>query len=94
MLINTYYKGATDKVTGFVYDTDRKSFKDYSFVSSEWLTIKGREEEAVENFKMCGDMCYFMPTLKVLNQQRNELVNFCSFFEAADMVLDFGAFTK
>ena len=97
MLISNYYRGGTDKVTGFVADTDRKVFKCYSFRGEEWIdshiTPGGVVYEIKEGFRDAGDLGYNFPT-KVDMEIKLHDYQHLGFKEDADIVLDFGIFTK
>ena len=66
MRIINYYRGSTDKLSGFVYDTDAKTYKEFAIAGKDWTeeyvknnTYYSRHKK---NFKIPADIDYFFPT--------------------------------
>ena len=89
MTICNYYRGGTDRISGFVYNTDNKTFKSFIFSASKWLNEDGTYKFG---FKTPGDIKYFFQTLRLLNDTLSEL-QYIGFKEDNNMPLDFGIFT-
>lgn len=87
MLICNYYKGCTDKLSGFVYDTSTRTFKSFVLKANEWA-INGYYKPGV---KLPGDIDYFFPTLSSMEMQLERLKDLY-FTEDTNMQLDFGKF--
>ena len=92
MQILNYYCGGTGKVTGFFYDTEKKTYKSLSFNRDEWFDEK--TDLIKPEFKRPGDIEYHFPTLVDLEIQEKRLRRQVGFVEDPDMVLDFGAFRR
>lgn len=65
MEICNYFRGATDKVTGFTYDTERKTYTDFVLKSNEWDP---------KTIKLPGDVKYFFPTLRDLKNCKKQII--------------------
>lgn len=98
MLINNYYCGCTGKVTGFVVDTAKKTFKRYSFVGDEYretkVTVDGRVHEILKpGYRDAGDIQYYFPTKGDMEHQLLTYMRL-GFMEDDSAKLDFGIFVK
>ena len=91
MLITNYYRGGTDRVSGFVFDTEKKIYKEFVFKGKEWRDRN--TYDFIDGFKMYGDLQYFFPTLRDMEHQLVQ-IRVLNFKEDPSMVLDFGIFTK
>ena len=95
MLISNYYRGVTDKLSGFVYDTEKKTYKKFVVKGKDWTDeyvqngyiyskIKSGWKEPSDisyTFSSKGDMELKLCEIKQLN-----------FTEDKSMKLDFGLF--
>ena len=95
MLINNCYRGCTDRLSGFTYDTDRKTYKVYSLHGKEW-TREEKRERALWSFpkdgwREPGDINYCFPT-KFDMELHLEIIKELGFAEDKEMALDFGIF--
>lgn len=90
MLTVVYYLGSTNRISGFAYNTDKKTFKEFVITAKEWLNNRS-------NFKLPSDepngIDYFMPTLSDVDGRRMRLERL-GFTRDDNMVLDFGIFTR
>ena len=96
MLISTYYRGETNKVSGFTFDTEEKTYKEYSFKESEWLfEDKNHNMHWKTGFDpdMSADIAYFTPTFGDMQSYLTHIQN-KGFIEDKNMILDFGCFKK
>ena len=79
MLITSYYRGGTDKLSGVTFDTDNKTFKTWSLKASEWTHTyrKNNSEYSVPNanFKTPGDLSFYHVHMYELQEKINELKN-------------------
>lgn len=95
MLISNYYRGSTDRLSGFIYDTDKKIFKTYSLKSSDWVDEyqdKGCTWSKVKpGWKDPADIDYFFPTKSDV-EMRLIRIKQLGFKKDTSMVLDFGLF--
>ena len=94
MLITNYYRGGTERLSGFTFDTEKKTYK--SFVipakewSHEWVDNKGNVMSApLKNFKTPGDVYYHFGTKAELDEKLSAIKRL-KFKEDTTMVLDFG----
>ncbi len=93
MRIINYYRGSTDKLSGFVYDTETKTYKEFAIAGKNWTeeytknnTYYSRHKK---NFKIPADIDYFFPT-KTDMTHRLETIKKLKFKKDDKMVLDFG----
>lgn len=93
MLIMNYYRGGTDRVSGFLADTEDKTLKKFEFPSAKWLNYdpKTRTCSHKKNFKMPGDIEYHFPTKGDMELQEIRYAN-VGFTEDPSIHLNFGAF--
>ena len=100
MIINNYYRGATDKVSGFAYDTEAKTYKEFSIQGKDWTREAvgvdefGRKRSCImtkEGFRLAGDIaCSFQTKWDM--EIRLDDIKELGFTEDTAMVLDFGIF--
>ena len=95
MQIATYYRGGTDKITGFVFDTDEHSYKTFYINKDEWTEYTHRFSCHMrkENFKMAGDIEYHMETKGDVDRQLSK-IEALGYSVDNTMILDFGIFKK
>ena len=95
MQINTYCKSRTDKITGFVFDTEECSYKTFDVNRDDWeeYSIKFGCHIKKENFKMAGDIAYRMETIVEVGSQLSK-IEALGYSVDDDMVLDFGIFKR
>ncbi len=95
MVINNYYRGTTDKLTGFVFDTESKTYKEYKLNADQWSkTVKGTREIYVvprDSFVTPGDISYYFRTKEELKRQL-EVIKSLGYKTDDGIRLDFGAF--
>lgn len=89
MKICNYFKGGTDKLSGFVYDTETRKYKSFALKAEKWSDGCGYYKTGV---KLPGDIDYFFPTFHVMSLQLEKLKDL-GFNEDLTMQLNFGAFT-
>lgn len=88
MQICNYFKGATDKLSGFVYDVAAKEYKTFSLKADEWSDGKGYYKPGG---KLPGDIDYFFPTYNAMMLQLAKIKDL-GFTENKNIQLDFGTF--
>ena len=97
MQIFNYYRGATDKLSGFLFDTDTKKYKEVTVKNTEWsheYKHKGATLVApIEGFTAPGDIAYFFNTKSNLDAQLDKIRKL-GFTEDKNIVVDFGIFIK
>ena len=93
MRIINYYRGGTDKLSGFVYDTDTKTYKEFAIAGKDWTenfkkdnTLYSRHKK---NFKIPADIDYFFPTKGDMTK-RLDTIKKLKFKKDNKMILDFG----
>lgn len=102
MIICNYYRGGTDKLSGFVYDTEKKTYKEFTIVGEDWTdTVRkkapykyiGERIYSVHKpgFKVPGDISYFFQTKSDMTD-RLETIKQLGFTKDDVMILDFGIF--
>ena len=95
MIICNYYRGGTDKLSGFVYDTEKKTYKEFSIQGKDWTRDFKKDNNIysvpVSGFNNPGDIDYFFPT-KADMTSRLETIKQLGFTRDDVMILDFGIF--
>lgn len=101
MVICNYYRGGTDKLSGFVYDTEKKTYKEFVIQGKDWTQevrnkapynyIGENIYSAAPGFVVPGDIDYFFQT-KLDMSSRLETIKHLGFTKDDMMVLDFGIF--
>lgn len=92
MIITNYYRGSTDKLTGFAFDTDRKTYKEFAIPGKIWTDDKGNRISPKNGFDTPGDLDYYFRTLTEMQWKLDD-VRKMGFEEDKNMILDFGIFT-
>ena len=92
MLITNYYKGTNNNVTGIVFDTERKVYKNFKLKESDWADVIGAYAYIKEKFKFPSEIDYYMKTKKELDEKLYELQSI-GFLEDTSIDLDFGVIT-
>lgn len=92
MLITNYYKGANNNVTGIVFDTEKKVYKNFKLKESDWADVIGDFAYIKEKFKFPSEIDYYMKTKKELDEKVYELQSI-GFLEDTSIDLDFGVIT-
>ena len=96
MLINNYYRGGTDRISGFVYDTEKKTYKNYVMTSDKWtdvkITVGGKIIKTKKGFKVPVEISYYFSTKQEMEMMLN-LLKTLGFREDPAINLDFGIFT-
>ena len=96
MKIINYYRGSTDRLSGFVYDTDNNTYKEFTLAGNVWTEEikKGNNIYSVSKkaFKLPADIDYFFPTKSDMSTKLTDIKNL-GFTEDAGMILDFGVCT-
>ena len=105
MLITNYYRGCTDRLSGFVCDTEQKTYKTFDLKAEEWSqeydVVKyryGRLEEQrvfgpMSNYHDPSIISYYFKTKSEMEIKLNEYKSI-GFVENTSMVLDFGTVIK
>lgn len=92
MLITSYYRGATDKVSGVTFDTEKHTFKTWSLEPDEWSHTykKGNNvySTANDDFAMTGDIDFYHAHKYDLNKTIEKL-KALGFIEDDTIVLNF-----
>ena len=93
MLINNYFRGSTDKLSGFVYDTEKKTYREYVLKAEVWSEEYWKNNTLYSSpkkkFKDPADISYFFPT-KTDMLKRLETIKKLKFKEDVKMILNFG----
>ena len=93
MQILNYYRGSTDRLSGFAFDTEKKAYKEFSLSANDWVTFKRYKQHLIsepkEGFKQPCDIGYFFQTRRELDEKLHDLI-VLGFKEDESMVLDFG----
>lgn len=97
MLINNYYRGGTNLLTGFVFNTEEKTYKKYQLKANEWSYEyeKGGYilSAPVSDFKVPADISYYFTTKSEMEIQLDKII-ILGFTENNSILLDFGCITK
>ena len=93
MLISNYYCGTTNKISGFVYDTDRKTYKEYTLSEDEVFNADGKVCHMWHGWKEPADISYAFRTKNDMLNQLSKIKNL-GFKENQFMRLDFGLYEK
>ena len=95
MQIATYCKSKTDKIKGFVFDTEECSYKMFDINSDDWKEYLNKFGCHIkkENFKMAGDIVYRMDTIVDVSLQLSK-IEALGYSADDTMVLDFGIFKR
>ena len=94
MQISNYYCGSTDKISGFVYDTEQRTYKEFTVREQEWIQEKPNGlTEIIPGFHIPGEIEYFFQTKRDM-LFRIDRIKKLGFTEDAEMVLDFGTFNR
>lgn len=92
MLITSYYRGATDKVSGVTFDTEKHTFKTWLLEPDEWSHTykKGNSVYSIANddFAMTGDIDFYHAHKYDLNKTIEKL-KALGFIEDDTIVLNF-----
>lgn len=92
MIITNYYRGSTDRLSGFVFDTDKKTYKEFVIPGKIWTEDKGDKICTKDGFDPPGDLQYYFRTLTEMQWKLDD-VRKMGFKEDKNMILDFGIFT-
>lgn len=87
MTISTYYRGGTDRVSGFIFDVESMSYKEFIFGWKMWI----ESGYPKKGFKMVGDLQYHTQTFGDMIDKLEAIQNL-GFIEDKNMILDFGIF--
>ena len=95
MQIATYYKSRTDNITGFVFDTEECSYKMFNVTRDDWKEYSNKFgcHMKKENFKMAGDIAYYMETIVDVSRQLFK-IEALGYSADDSVVLDFGIFKR
>lgn len=95
MIITNYYRGGTDRLSGFTFDTEMKTYKEFVIPGKLWTKEYVRRDRVMvgpmDGFDNPGDLDYYFPTLTEVHMKLNDIKRL-GFKEDKDMVLDFGIF--
>ena len=94
MLITNYYRGGTERLSGFTFDTEKKTYKSFVIPAKEWshtwVDKKGNiMSAALDGFTTPGDVYYYFNTKAELDEKLSAIRRL-KFKEDTTMVLDFG----
>lgn len=97
MLINNYYRGGTNLFTGFVFNTEEKTYKKYQLKANEWSYEYEKDNNIisapVSDFKVPADISYYFSTKSEMEIQLDKII-ILGFTEDNSILLDFGCITK
>ena len=93
MFITNYYRGSTNKLTGFTFDTERKKYKEFVLAPKDWTNTIDYYSIKKDGFEMPGDLSYYFPTKSEMSGKLEQLKQL-GFVEDQNMILDFGIFRK
>jgi hypothetical protein len=94
MIISNYYRGGTNRITGFTVDTEKKIYKKFVIKESQWKEKTDdvyHDPPKIQGFKMPGPMEYYFPTKTDMEIKLTQYENL-GFIENKFMTLDFGIF--
>lgn len=94
MLITNYYRGGTERLSGFTFDTEKKTYKSFVIPAKEWshtwVDKRGNIISApLDGFTTPGDVYYYFNTKTELDEKLSAIRRL-KFKEDTTMVLDFG----
>ena len=96
MKIVNWYCGGTDRLTGYMFDTESKTYKQFCLKGETWAVSWKQGNNFYsgpkDGFKDPGDLAYYFPTLWECMRKLEELKKL-GFTEDNDIVLDFGILT-
>ncbi len=88
--IANYYRGGTERLSGFIADTDAKTYKSFSLKGDQWRDGKmGVDDRMKKGFGFGADIEYYFPTKTDMECQRTKY-ELAGFTEDDTKVLDFG----
>ena len=98
MLITNYYRGSTDRLSGFTFDTEMKVYKTFVIPAKEWShewidKNHNLMSGPLKGFTTPGDVYYYFRTKTELDEKLTQLKRL-KFKEDKTMILDFGIFKK
>lgn len=95
MLIMNFYRGCTDRLSGFVYDTEKKDYKEFSLSGKEWVENYMKDDyffsRAKKEYKSPADIEYGFQTKADMEIKLNEIKRL-GFKQNKTMSLDFGVY--
>lgn len=97
MIICNYYRGNTDRLTGFIFDTEKKTYKKFLIKGSDWTETYYRKDRkswfstCLDGFKIPADISYYFVTLTECESKLGEIKKL-GFIEDNDITLDFNIF--
>lgn len=93
MTICNYYRGGTDRLTGFVFNTELKTYKRFQIKTDIWTETYYKDNvefsRPLKEFKTPADIYYYFNTLTECFDKLNEIKEL-GFAEDETMKLDFG----
>ena len=93
MKINNYYCGSTDKVSGFLFDTEKKTYKEYELTADKWREQKGKKIVTKDGFHLPCPINYYFRTKYEMELQRDHIIENQKLKKDDKMILDFGIMT-
>jgi len=97
MLISNYYRGSTELVSGFIYDTEKRTYKTFQLKAKEWSHTwrKGNyiKSGPLKDFKNPADITYYFPSKSEMEMKLIDIQKL-GFTEDNSIVLDFGTVKK
>jgi hypothetical protein len=88
MIILNYYRNSSDTLRGFVYDTEKKTYKKFRLVDIDWQDVI-QSYEVKPDFKLPCDIDYYFSKAGDLDA-RFSVIEKLGFIENPNMILDFG----
>lgn len=96
MLIINYYRGGTDRLSGFIFDTEKKIYKEFCLPADTWSEEYTKDNtyysRPKKKFKAPGDISYYFQTKWEMESKMVEIRKL-GFKKNDNMVLDFGVCT-
>lgn len=91
MIITSYYRGSTDKLSGLTFDTTNRKFRIWTIKPEEWCHVVDGCRSYIrknEDFRLPGDLIFCHPYRREVTQKIQEL-QLLGFVEDPDMTLSF-----
>ena len=73
MRIAEYYRGGTDRITGHIFDTEKKTYKRFILKEADW--IDKTTDRIKKGFKFEADIEYYRATLSEVENNLSRLIS-------------------
>ena len=105
MLITNYYRGCTERLSGFVCDTEKKTYKTFSLKADEWSheyevdkyrrgrMVKEEVSGPLPDYHNPSEISYYFNTKSEMEMKLSDY-KYIGFVEDNSMILDFGSVIK